>query len=234
MALGLLLALLTTLANIALLALSGWFISAMALAGVAGVSLNYFTPAALIRLAAIVRTAGRYGERLTTHEATFRVLAALRVWLYERIEPLAPQHLEQYQSGDLLSRLRADIDSLNNLYLRVWVPAWVALLSSLICLLVLRRFDGALAAWLGLMWLITGWGLPWLAYRFGQASALAQQQAMNVLRTQWVGDLRGLAEVQLLGAQALQTARIDMLSAAVVSAQRQRHQRLEACHRQQH
>ncbi len=94
MALGLLLALLTTLANIALLALSGWFISAMALAGVAGVSLNYFTPAALIRLAAIVRTAGRYGERLTTHEATFRVLAALRVWLYERIEPLAPQHLE--------------------------------------------------------------------------------------------------------------------------------------------
>ena len=221
MALGLLLALLTTLANIALLALSGWFISAMALAGVAGVSLNYFTPAALIRLAAIVRTAGRYGERLTTHEATFRVLAALRVWLYERIEPLAPQHLEQYQSGDLLSRLRADIDSLNNLYLRVWVPAWVALLSSLICLLVLLRFDGALAAWLGLMWLITGWGLPWLAYRFGQASAQAQQQAMNVFRTQWVGDLRGLAEVQLLGAQALQTARIDMLSAAVVSAQRQ-------------
>ena len=160
MLLGLLLALLTSLANIALLALSGWFISAMALAGVAGVSMNYFTPAALIRLSAIVRTAGRYGERLTTHEATFRVLATMRVWLYQRIEPLAPQHLEQYQSGDLLNRLRADIDSLNNLYLRVWVPSLVALISSLSCVLVLLRYDWRMAVWLGLTLATAGWALP--------------------------------------------------------------------------
>ena len=56
---GLLLSFLTLLANVALMALSGWFITAMAVAGAAGVSLNYFTPAALIRGAAIVRTAGR-------------------------------------------------------------------------------------------------------------------------------------------------------------------------------
>lgn len=221
MLLGLLLALLTSLANIALLALSGWFISAMALAGVAGVSMNYFTPAALIRLSAIVRTAGRYGERLSTHEATFRVLASMRVWLYERIEPLAPQHLEQYQSGDLLNRLRADIDSLNNLYLRVWVPSLVALMSSLICVLVLLLFDWRMALWLGLMLGAAGWVLPGLASRAGQPSARAQQQTLNALRRQWVGDLRGLAEMQLFGAQTMQSERIESLAANLLRAQRQ-------------
>lgn len=221
MLLGLLLALLTSLANIALLALSGWFISAMALAGVAGTSMNYFTPAALIRLSAIVRTTGRYGERLSTHEATFRVLATMRVWLYERIEPLAPQHLEQYQSGDLLNRLRSDIDSLNNLYLRVWVPSLVALMSSLICVLVLLRFDWRMAIWLGLTLGAAGWALPRFAHRVGQSSARAQQQILNTLRTQWLGDLRGLAEVQLFGAQAAQMARVESLGVDLVHAQRQ-------------
>jgi len=221
MLLGLMLALLTSLANIALLALSGWFISAMALAGVAGVSMNYFTPAALIRLSAIVRTAGRYGERLSTHEATFRVLASMRVWLYERIEPLAPQHLEQYQSGDLLNRLRADIDSLNHLYLRVWVPSLVALLSSLTCVAVLLLFDWRMALWLGLMLGAAGWVLPSLASRAGQPSARAQQQTLNALRRQWVGDLRGLAEMQLFGAQTMQSERIESLAANLLRAQRQ-------------
>ena len=82
--LGILLSFITLLANVALMALSGWFISAMAVAGAAGASMNYFTPAALIRAAAIVRTAGRYAERLVTHEATFRLLAELRVWFYRQ------------------------------------------------------------------------------------------------------------------------------------------------------
>ncbi|MET0052750.1 MAG: hypothetical protein ABW095_16935 [Candidatus Thiodiazotropha sp.] len=112
--LGGLIAFVTLLANVILMAISGWFIAAMAVAGVAGVSMNYFTPAAVIRACAIVRTVGRYGERLVTHEATLRLLSTLRVWFYERLEPLAPAILEGYRSGDLLSRLRADIDTLDH------------------------------------------------------------------------------------------------------------------------
>ena len=123
MALGVLLSLATLLANVTLMAVSGWFITSMALAGVAQTSMNYFTPAAVIRGAAIVRTAGRYGERLVTHEATLKLLARLRTWFYQRLEPLAPAALAGHQSGDLLSRLRADIDTLDNLYLRLLVPA---------------------------------------------------------------------------------------------------------------
>ena len=79
----------------------------MAVAGVAGVSMNYFTPAAMIRGLAIVRTAGRYVERLVTHEATFRLIAELRTWFYTRLEPLAPARLAGHHSAELLSRIGA-------------------------------------------------------------------------------------------------------------------------------
>ena len=138
--LGILLSFITLLANVALMALSGWFISAMAVAGAAGASMNYFTPAALIRAAAIARTAGRYAERLVTHEATFRLLAELRVWFYLRLEPLAPAGLDAYRSGDLLSRIRADIDTLDNVYLHLLVPAAVALMAML-ALFALASFE---------------------------------------------------------------------------------------------
>ena len=81
MAGGCLLALAALLANVGLLAVSGHFIASMALAGAAGVVFNFFTPAALIRAFALVRTGGRYLERLVTHEATFRLLvAAVNPW----------------------------------------------------------------------------------------------------------------------------------------------------------
>jgi hypothetical protein len=123
----LLLALVTLLANVTLMAISGWFITAMAVAGAAGVAMNYFTPAALIRGSAIARTAGRYFERLISHEATLRQLAGLRVWFYRHLEPLAPARLQQYHSADLLSRIRTDVDALDNFYTRVLVPVLVAL-----------------------------------------------------------------------------------------------------------
>jgi ATP-binding cassette, subfamily C, bacterial CydC len=90
MLVGTLAAILTLLANVTLIAAAGWFLTAMAAAGAAGVAMNYFTPAALIRGSAMIRTAGRYGERLVNHEATFRLIASLRVWFY-RISNRSPR-----------------------------------------------------------------------------------------------------------------------------------------------
>ena len=72
------------------MATSGWFITAMAAAGLAGGTMNYFTPAALIRALAILRTGGRYLDRLISHEATFRLIGGLRGFVFARLEPLAP------------------------------------------------------------------------------------------------------------------------------------------------
>jgi ATP-binding cassette subfamily C protein CydC len=87
--LGVVLAIVTLLASIGLLTLSGWFLSASAV-GVAGIySFNYMLPAAGVRGAAIIRTAGRYFERLVSHDATFRVLQHLRVLPSANCSPLS-------------------------------------------------------------------------------------------------------------------------------------------------
>ena len=71
----------------------------------------------------------RYFERLASHDLALRVLGRVRVRVFERIEPLAPAQLEGYRRGDLLSRLVADVDALQNLYLRGIGPPLVALVA---------------------------------------------------------------------------------------------------------
>jgi len=129
MFLGVILSIITILANISLLAISGWFITLMAIGGATGITVNYFTPAAIIRFLAIVRTAGRYAERMLTHQATFNALASLRHYFYQQLEPLLPYYRINLRSGDLLARLQQDIDNLDNFYLRVLLPITVALIS---------------------------------------------------------------------------------------------------------
>ena len=121
--LGVVLAIVTLLASIGLLTLSGWFLSASAVVGVAGIySFNYMLPAAGVRGAAIIRTAGRYFERLVSHDATFRVLQHLRVFTFSKLLPLSPAGLARFRQGELLNRVVADVDTLDHLYLRVISP----------------------------------------------------------------------------------------------------------------
>lgn len=130
--LALFLGLLTLLAAITLLALSGWFISAAALAGLAGAaaySFDYFRPAAIIRLCAIGRTAGRYAERLTSHYAALGLLKDLRV---QSFRALTRSQVNNRHSADTLERLVADIDLLDQLPLKVLAPwLWACSLTAL-------------------------------------------------------------------------------------------------------
>ncbi|MBY4675704.1 thiol reductant ABC exporter subunit CydC [Marinobacterium arenosum] len=197
MALGTLLSLLTLLANIGLLAISGWFLAAMAAAGLAGVTMNYFTPAGVIRFLAIVRTAGRYGERLVTHNATFKLLSELRVWFYRRLEPLAPAGLQGLRHGDLLSRLQADIDALDHFYLRVLLPGLVALVAVPLLLLVIANYDGPLALATGLALLLAGVLIPlWLGGATRAAGRATVRDGAR-LRAALIDGVQGLRELIL-------------------------------------
>lgn len=224
---GAALALLASLAAIGLMAVSGWFIAAMALAGASGAAINYFTPAAAIRACAILRSGGRYGERLVTHDATLRGLAGLRVWLFRRLIPLAPARLSALRSADLFARLRSDIDALEHFYLAVLVPAAVALASVaaalLLCLIVLP----AAAAVLLLGALLAGVMLPaWIQRRAaGDAEQAVRESAQ--LRGMLLDALRGHSELLAWGGVGEHAARIDGL-AGKLDARRTRVELLQA------
>ncbi|WP_319498397.1 hypothetical protein [uncultured Cohaesibacter sp.] len=197
--LGVFLSLITALANVTLMAISGWFIAAMALAGLAGVTMNYFTPAAIIRAMAITRTVGRYAERLVTHEATLRLVAELRRWFYDRMEPLAPSGLQDLKSGDIFSRIGADITTLENFYLRVLVPSLVAVIAVPIFCVFAGYFSVALAVALIVLYVFGGILTPWLILHFGRQAAAAQVLQAAQMRSTLVEGQQALREMLVYG-----------------------------------
>src|SRR6185369_15117532 len=82
-----------------------------------------------VRFFGLARPLARYFERLTSHDLALRALGAARVRMYDAVEPLAPTQLGDHRHGDLLSRLVADVDSLQNLHLRRTGPRLVALVA---------------------------------------------------------------------------------------------------------
>jgi ATP-binding cassette, subfamily C, bacterial CydC len=219
MALGAGVSLVTLLANVALMAIAGWFIASMALAGIAQTAIDYFTPAAAIRACAIVRTAGRYVERLVTHEATLRLLAQLRVWFYTRIEPLAPARLSDVRGADLLSRIQADIDSLNHVYLRVFVPVAVAALGAILIVAATAALNASAALVLLVFLLLAGAVLPALLLRSANGPSREGVTLRAQMRETIVDSLQGLGELRVYGAQETYARRIDQLSERLATTQ---------------
>jgi ATP-binding cassette, subfamily C, bacterial CydC len=219
MLLGSLTSVITLIANVILMASAGWFLASMATAGITGVAMNYFPPAAVVRGSAMIRSAGRYGERLINHEATFRLIASLRVWFYQHLEPLAPARLQQYHSGDLLSRIRADIDALDNLYVRVLVPVIVANVSIVIFTLFLLIYHPLLALSSLTFLLIAGVGLPIWAQARGGAPGQRIAEDEGELRTAVIDGVQGMAELTVYGVTERHAQRIDDLSRRLIADQ---------------
>jgi len=175
------LGLLTLLATVALLAWSGWFISAAAAAGV-GASFNYLRPGALIRLFAIVRTAGRYGERLVSHALVLRLLAVLRLRVFVALSQRTGTTVSA--GGDRLQRLIADIDLLDQLPLRLLNPlGYASLLSAAFLLLVFLLLPAAFWPVTALLLLplvvAMWWCRPAVSGPVQQAATEVQQQGQR-------------------------------------------------------
>lgn len=195
MALAIGLSVLTLLANAVLLALSGWFITSMALAGLVGVSMNYFTPAAIIRACAMVRTGGRYGERIVGHDATLRFVASLRPRLFAVMEQGAPSNLDGISGAGLLNRLKGDIDRLEFAFLRVLSPliaGSIALIAAIGFLFWQHPIFGAVAL-AGV--LVAAFLLPLLLLPRGAEAARAMPPLSDALNNRLVEAVQGAAEL---------------------------------------
>ncbi|NTE58877.1 thiol reductant ABC exporter subunit CydC [Agrobacterium tumefaciens] len=211
---GAVLAATTVLAGIGLLGVSGWFITATAIAGLlpaTAYAFDVFAPSAAIRLLALSRTAARYGERMTTHEATLSVLAALREKLFRGFA--APQAAKNLQArpARLLNRLTADIDALDSLYLRVLVPAAVAVLAAVatgIGLAFLDPLAGILAA---LFLVAAGLCIPVRSALKAEKFSRRRAVGLEALRARTADLVNGQAEL-------LTTARLSAQVSAVKQA----------------
>lgn len=213
--LGAVLAALTTLGGMALLGLSGWFITATAIAGMSASTafmFDVFAPSAGIRLLALGRTGSRYAERLVTHDATFGALAELRVRLFRGWSlPDAASRLLRSPSK-LLFRLTADIDALESLYLRLLVPAATALCAAVLAGVVVAFMQWQLGVVLGLWLLVCGGAITLLLLKSAIRPGVARSRAVEALRARAIDLVAGHTELAMAGrlnAQCQALARTD-------------------------
>ena len=212
MLLGTFLATITVLANVGLLAISGWFLASMAAAGIAGVQMNYFTPAGTIRFLAIVRTASRYAERLVTHNATFLLLSEIRVNVFSTLSKLNNVDLAMNRSADLVNRLQNDVDALDKFYLNILLPMLVALLSVPIIMLFMSAYNAnvALICFTGIV--LIGVVLPALLSAKLNKNSHKETQLSAQLRSELSDTLTGLRELSIYQARSQQLNKCDELS----------------------
>ncbi len=195
-ALSVLLGFATIASSIGLLGVSAYIISAAATQPSIAV---LQVPIVGVRFFGIARGVFRYLERLVSHQVTFRLLARLRVWFYEELEPLAPARLQMFRSGDLLSRVIADIDNLQNFYTRALAPPMVAICIALLGggLLAQYHWNLTLALWIFLA--LSGILLPWLTLRIAHGVGEALLAARAALNIALVDGIQGLPDLLAFG-----------------------------------
>ena len=198
--LGLVLMITGLASSIGLLTTSGWFLAATAIAGL-GTLFNFFYPSASVRGLAIGRTLFRYFEKLVTHDATFRILAKLRVQVFEKIIPLSPGVLNRYRNSDLLNRLVSDVDTLDSLYLRLIAPFITAIFVILAMCIGLSFVNAPLALGLGLSLLLLVFVIPTVFYQLGKKFGDKLVHSRALYRTQFLEFIQAQAELLLFNAE---------------------------------
>jgi len=215
-ALSVTLGFLTIASSIGLMGTSAYIISAAALQPSIAV---LQVPIVGVRFFGITRGLFRYLERLTSHQTTFQVLAQLRVWFYERLEPLAPARLQQYHSGDLLASIVGDINSLENFYIRVVAPPLTALLVALLAGFLLMGYAPQLTHILWAFLVLAGILLPWWTFRLARGLGAETRESRAVLSSALIDGIQGLPDLLAFGRGPDQLQRIRDLGRRLAQIQ---------------
>ncbi len=209
-------------ASVVLLGLSGWFITAAAMAGVAGTTaayaLNYMLPSAGIRLLAILRTAGRYGERLASHEAAFGALARIRPALFLGLARGPVAQALALTPGEATARIVQDVSAVEAQFVRLSAaPGAIAALASGLVLCVLGGPWTVVALMVCLSGLLAIAGV--LARRL-DAPGREVQLATGALKDAFAGMADAAAELRCYGIEPQALATVDACSLRLAEAQR--------------
>lgn len=220
--LGMILGLATILAAISLLTLSGWFIAASAVAGltIARETFNYMLPGAGVRGFSMARTAGRWGERVVSHNATFKLLADLRIFFFRKLTPLIPGRQTNLRDADLLNRLVADVDAMDHVYLRLVSPLIVGVLSLVAVTVFLSWFDLTIGLTLGAILLALMLLLPIIFYRLGKRNGEALTYSKANYRITLLDWIQGQAELLLFNAEERYRVQAESEQQSLLTAQR--------------
>lgn len=152
-------------------------------------------PIAGVRFFSLLRAAARYGERLVSHDLTFRLLANLKVEIFRRLERKTPPALHQTASGEWLRRLSADVDRLQNFYLDGVGPWGVLVLVAGLSAAIMAPFGKEPAVTLPAGLLLTGAAIPLVSFLLERGDKVRLVAAQSRLASRLVDSVFGMADL---------------------------------------
>lgn len=203
----------------------GALVAGIALMGVSGHALGLAIAGSVLIIPALLPLIGtarvvlRYAERVIGHEAIFRALADMRIWMFRGLARSAAGGLGLRHSGDVLARLVNDVDMLDGLFLRVFVPLVGAVVLVPILGWVLWREHGMALLVLVPFCFVAFW-VPWRAARAAEDNAGKASLAMAALRSASLDALHGLREVKIFSAEGRVLAEVQARESQLLAAQR--------------
>ncbi|WP_121064541.1 amino acid ABC transporter ATP-binding/permease protein [Chachezhania antarctica] len=209
---GLALSVLVLAMGAGLLGLSGWFITAAAAAGLAGtgVLFDVFRPSAVIRFLALGRTAARYGERLTTHDATLRALARLRVRLLQSTLRKPYRALERLRANAFLNRLTADIDALDGVALRLLLPGLAGGIAILLAAVIVAWLvHPAIGALIGIGYLAVPTAIFAIGLRRAERPSRQAEAGLQALRSRLIDLIVAREDLAVYGQLTAARTRVE-------------------------
>ncbi|MDR3572941.1 MAG: thiol reductant ABC exporter subunit CydC [Anaerolineaceae bacterium] len=162
-----------------------------------------------VRFFGISRGIFRYLERLTSHEVNFKLLSQIRVWFYKCIEPLAPAGLLYAAGGDLLSRAIADVDTLEDFYVRVVSPPLVAIIVSVGMGVFVGIFDPALALVVVAGLVLCATLAPLILFTANRRQGKALIEERGLLNEILVESIQGLSDLLAYGHEVEQIKKVQ-------------------------
>ena len=198
----------TAAAGLALLGVSGWFLSGAALAG-SMLAFNLFVPSSLIRLFSFIRIGSRYAEKVIGHATTLRLLADLRTQTFASLMRKPAAELGALREGDSVSLLVADIDALDAVFLSIVVPLCVALTAGAVLATVWWPHSVAAAFAFGVGGVLATACAPVVLARWAYVWGQRGHAASRVARHAVLDTGGGLGDLTALGAAAVAQRRFE-------------------------
>jgi len=194
--LALLLAAGTILAGIGLMSTSGYLISR---AAQRPMIVDLFMVTAGVRFFGISRAVVRYFERVVSHDLTFKILHSMRVDLYRKFDSFSQKWLMGRRSGDLLSGIVSDIETLQNVYLRIISPVIVAAVISILTFAGLAFFDIIIAVTALVFLVFNGVAVPYLSLKLARGRGKKDITTRTQVKIFLVDRLQGLQDLLWMG-----------------------------------
>ena len=176
-----------------LITVFGGFALLEVLGNPAGIALG--TVFACVLLFAVARGFLRYAEQACNHYIAFKLLALIRDRIFGALRKLAPAKLEGRDRGNLISIITSDIELLEVFYAHTISPCCIAVIVSLLMLIFIGSFHGALALVALVGYAVVGVLVPFVISRRTRRSGDAFRAEFGDMNAYFMDSLRGLREI---------------------------------------